>query len=873
MIIKSKSRLKIKKKNKNLFSKFLYIYFFLTFSIGVLFIVMIFQSHLFYLKKNKILDIFSKAGRYEYLYLPNIIFKGIKSNFSSLKKIQIEIPFEETIILENLRKKSILEKRLPSSDVMPRVKANIIFNNKKLETNMRLKGDRLVHFEDKKNSSYRFELKDDKYILGVKKFSLQKPRVRNYIHEWLFHELSAENDIIKLIYEFIYLEINGEDQGLYVLEEAFGKELIERNKRRNGPIFGLNEDIYELQDTPVFEIYNKNFWAKSENNALARVASQKLKDFWDDKLNLEDVFDLEKWAAYFAIIDLTATHHGAFLKSVKLYYNPINGLFEPIPFDGHRLKPNYHKYNQNYDNRILIDIVQNPIGDEITGFAWLKKFFYEKDDELNQIFYNLYTLNLNRISSQEYIDKFLSKNKKEIEKINSHIYADYFLFDNSRSYGPGLYYFLLSDFNHHANNIKNKLKMRNNIQLIKIGENEFEFNNYYKNYNQLFFLTLNCIQDNKTINININKQINNFKSTKINLNKNSTNNIKCVSVSLYDKLSNTIKDLKIDEINSKFVYENFKNKFNANLDKFFINDNNILYLKNNIIEIDRNIYIPKGFKVIIKPGEKIYLINNAFIISNSPWFIGGVKEKTIIAGKKNNLGGGLLIGDNKETSIVYNTEFYNLNGMDLMSNTEYLILGSINFHQTNVELRNVIFKDIYSEDAINLFRTSFDILNADFRDISSDAIDVDFSEGKIENTFFSNISNDAIDFSGSIVNVKNAYFEKVGDKIISAGEESNLEIDKIEGQNSFAGIISKDGSIVNSNDIMFDRVLFPFATYQKKNQYKFPFLKASNFKTENYLVNSIKDETSTILISDDTKILKTKKINSLIYEKNLSLIE
>jgi len=172
-----------------------------------------------------------------------------------------------------------------------------------------------------------------------------------------------------------------------------------------------------------------------------------------------------------------------------------------------------------------------------------------------------------------------------------------------------------------------------------------------------------------------------------------------------------------------------------------------------------------------------------------------------------------------------------------------------------------------------LFRTSFDILNADFRDISSDAIDVDFSEGKIENTFFSNISNDAIDFSGSIVNVKNAYFEKVGDKIISAGEESNLEIDKIEGQNSFAGIISKDGSIVNSNDIMFDRVLFPFATYQKKNQYKFPFLKASNFKTENYLVNSIKDETSTILISDDTKILKTKKINSLIYEKNLSLIE
>ena len=73
------------------------------------------------------------------------------------------------------------------------------------------------------------------------------------------------------------------------------------------------------------------------------------------------------------------------LKSVKLYYNPLNGLFEPIPFDGHRLKPNYHKYNRGYDNRILIDIVQNPIGDEINAFSWLKRFFY-KNGELNKNF-------------------------------------------------------------------------------------------------------------------------------------------------------------------------------------------------------------------------------------------------------------------------------------------------------------------------------------------------------------------------------------------------------------------------------------------------------------------------------------------------------
>ena len=37
----------------------------------------------------------------------------------------------------------------------------------------------------------------------------------------------------------------------------------------------------------------------------------------------------------FAIIDLTNTLHGAISKSVKLFYNPVNGKFEPIGFDGH----------------------------------------------------------------------------------------------------------------------------------------------------------------------------------------------------------------------------------------------------------------------------------------------------------------------------------------------------------------------------------------------------------------------------------------------------------------------------------------------------------------------------------------------------------
>ena len=40
------------------------------------------------------------------------------------------------------------------------------------------------------------------------------------MHEWIFHELMRDFDIIKLNYEFIQLLINGENKGLYVLEEG-----------------------------------------------------------------------------------------------------------------------------------------------------------------------------------------------------------------------------------------------------------------------------------------------------------------------------------------------------------------------------------------------------------------------------------------------------------------------------------------------------------------------------------------------------------------------------------------------------------------------------------------------------------------------------
>ena len=85
---------------------------------------------------------------------------------------------------------------------------------------------------------------------------------------------------------------------------------------------------------------------------------------------------------------------------------------------------------------------------------------------------------------------------------------------------------------------------------------------------------------------------------------------------------------------------------------------------------------------------------------------------------------------------------------------------------------------------------------------------------------FRNIGNDAIDFSGSNVDLTNIYFDTVGDKLISVGENSNINISNINAQKSLVGIASKDGSIVRASNIIMERYKTTILSFNKKFEYE-----------------------------------------------------
>ncbi|MDA7823897.1 CotH kinase family protein [Candidatus Pelagibacter sp.] len=360
----------------------------------------------------------------------------IKNEIKSLKFLIFDNDLENVVIkidqknlynLELQRKNKILNLNRNTDQFS---KAEINYNEKDFRIKLRVKGDRSLHWYKGNETSYKIDLIGKDRIWGLEEFSVQKPITRNYIYEYIFHKFLEFNNLISLKYFFINLKMNDIDQGIYAVEEGFSKELIERNKKRNGQIFGLEEKLGKVYPNVVYDLYSKDFWISNYPD-LTNIALEKLENIKTNNVDLGKFFDLEKWALYFAIIDLTQNYHGSLPKSVKLYYNPTTALFEPIGFDGH--------YNPMIFNEFLLldflDKDNNNCDWICRQRVWYLKFL--KNDE----FYSLYKDMLKKISKKTFIENFLKLNS---EKINYYNYQ--FLSESSKSdkmfrkgLGPYLY--------------------------------------------------------------------------------------------------------------------------------------------------------------------------------------------------------------------------------------------------------------------------------------------------------------------------------------------------------------------------------------------------------------------------------------------------
>ena len=116
-----------------------------------------------------------KINNFKYLFIKN-----------ELDNIIINIDQKNLYNLELQRQQRLGKIKKSETDLYNFSTGEIIYQGEKFPIKLRVKGDRIIHYQDKNGTSYKVELRGPKRIWGLEEFALQKPITRNYVYEQCF---------------------------------------------------------------------------------------------------------------------------------------------------------------------------------------------------------------------------------------------------------------------------------------------------------------------------------------------------------------------------------------------------------------------------------------------------------------------------------------------------------------------------------------------------------------------------------------------------------------------------------------------------------------------------------------------------------------
>jgi hypothetical protein len=207
--------------------------------------------------------------------------------------------------------------------------------------------------------------RDGETIFGMRRFILQDPAENNWLNQWAFSRSLERAGLLASHTYFANLVLNGEPQGIYAIQEGFGEDFLTSQGRVPGVIVEFDADrlweiirYYEGNDEaaladPFLNLTTADYHAFEvdafRDSSLLRdpeLAAQRsqaiglLRSLQEGKIEASDVFDVEKYGEFLALVDLWGATEALSLVNLRFYYNPDSGKLEPIGFIGNPLQGN-----------------------------------------------------------------------------------------------------------------------------------------------------------------------------------------------------------------------------------------------------------------------------------------------------------------------------------------------------------------------------------------------------------------------------------------------------------------------------------------------------------------------------------------------------
>ena len=149
----------------------------------------------------------------------------------------------------------------------------------------------------------------------------------------------------------------------------------------------------------------------------------------------------------------------------------------------------------------------------------------------------------------------------------------------------------------------------------------------------------------------------------------------------------------------------------------------------------------------------------------------------------------------------------------------YGMTGCLNFYKTLFGRTNVFSDARGCEDSVNFVSSSGNLDKLSVTDAYSDAIDMDFSDLTVSEIIVNSAGNDCLDVSGGKYIVHNFLATDCGDKGLSVGEKSVFESSKLTITDSILGISSKDSSVTKIGSARILKTPNCFESKRKKQEF------------------------------------------------------
>jgi hypothetical protein len=195
-------------------------------------------------------------------------------------------------------------------------------------------------------------------------------------------------------------------------------------------------------------------------------------------------------------------------------------------------------------------------------------------------------------------------------------------------------------------------------------------------------------------------------------------------------------------------------------------DSSGLVLPKGIYDVQKTIVIPRNLPLRIEPGATLLFDVGRSLISYSPIYARGTKEEPIVFMAKNKLFKWGAVGVVHTEKSLFEYVIFRHGRQARVNDIDFL--GGLSAIETDVEIRNCKFVNMFGKDALNVQHANVLITNNLFKNALRDGLDLDGGAGEVSYNQFINCRDEGIDISENLDDLQvfnNYIYDKRGGKL------------------------------------------------------------------------------------------------------------